>query len=344
MKILNKILIIPLIVWCLVNIVSADNSDCWIFATKPFRQENRKDNWFQFIDDYREKDIDNFFLTKDEQKEIITKADLNIAILNLKKYCCDNNLWWLNSATESCTGDNSFYNENVVDSRYLFDHLFDVVMRRLNWLTWDTNIYQNMTTDELWTKRRKFVKEEAENLSWSNPQKIIDEYNKYRTPSKKNLWYDIAKNVDDVFTKSNQKFLDYVSWLWNTDESKWVANAFKKYKEWTLYDRYSNACAITEFLYAYLDKTNSSDKTHILNVLKNGQCEKIIKDQIESENSYVSLITKKSSDLFLSNYINSYTSYLYSREDQLKKFWKDSTDRFLDVVRAVPHLVKECTR
>lgn len=343
MKILNKILTLSIILWFSISIATAtDDSDCWRLVT--FQNSESSNNWFRAVENARE--IDKFFLSKEQQKDIITKDDLNVAMLNLKIYCCKNGLWWLDSS--SCTGDNSFYNRNVVDSKYLFDHLFDVVMRRLNGLTWETNIYPNMTTDtswELpWTKRRSFVVKEAENLSWSNPQKIIDEYNKYRTPSKKNLWYDIASNVNNKFSSNYQTFIDYISWSWNSKDSTQVANALKNYKNRTLYDRYNNACALTEIFYMLLNWANGSSTDKSNTIIARNQCEKIIKDQIKSENDYVSLITKKSSDLFLSNYIKSYTSYLYSREDQLKKTRKDSTDRFLDVVRAVPHLVKTCNR
>ena len=69
-----------------------------------------------------------------------------------------------------------------LDSQYLYDHIFDVMMRRLAWLTWDTDIYvgTNMSVDEAWKYSwkwwREFISSKAEDLSWSDSQGIIDEY------------------------------------------------------------------------------------------------------------------------------------------------------------------------
>ena len=54
------------------------------------------------------------------------------------------------------------------------------IMRRLAWLTWDTNVYSDMTVDDAWDyswKRwREYIVSKAEDLSWSDSQTIIDEY------------------------------------------------------------------------------------------------------------------------------------------------------------------------
>jgi hypothetical protein len=48
-----------------------------------------------------------------------------------------------------------------------------------------------------------------------------------------------------------------------------VAEALKNYDKWTLYDRYSNVCALSKYFYALLNYQNSdnSDRGVIVNRL-----------------------------------------------------------------------------
>ena len=351
MKIINKILIIPFIlIWLISNITLADDSDCWTFGNMPYKQEWSESNWFAIVNSSRETNTFNFskFLSIDEQKAIISKDDLNTALLNLKKYCCENELWWLKQKDKTCQEDAVFFNENSLDSKYLFDHIFDIIMRRLNWLSWSNDIYTktSMTVDDLGSEWRSWINNEAEDLSWSNPQLISDKYMKYWKASPTSLGYDITTQVDATFWDlSDQNFLLYVSWQWASDESTQIATALKKYKERTLYDRYHNACALAEYFYSLFDVwINSSDKVKTIKIIANWTCNNATQKQIEWENKYVTVVTQKSSNLFLWNYIKWYITYLYDRQKKLQATEKDSGNKFLDVVRWVPHLVKTCVK
>jgi len=346
MKNLNKILIIPIILACSIFGVSlADNSDCWKFGILSYK------NWFDIVNTYWETNSYNLtkFLSIEEQRTIITKNDLNTAILNLKKYCCENEIWWLEQTLPTCENDKVFFNDNALDSPYLFDHIFDVIMRRLNWLSGDTNIYTktNMTLDGKWIERRNFITNQATSTKWSNPQIIIDKFKKLRTQSSSDLGYDISQNINDIFLRSDEddeSLLKYVNWE-GKGESLTVANAMKNYSWWTLYDRYLNACALSEYFYALLNIwANSEDRGRTINRLSKGSCDEIVKNQIKWESSYVSLIEQRSSNLFLSNYIEWYKSYLYERQEKFQNLLKDSKNRRLDVIRAIPGLQRQCTK
>lgn len=347
MKNLNKILIIPIILTCSIFSVSlADNSDCWIFGWWKYN-----DNLFKVVSEHRETNSYNptKFLTIEEQRKIITNDDLKTAILNLKKYCCEQELWWLKQIDTTCIADKWFFNDNSLDSPYLFDHIFDVIMRRLNWLKSDTNIYTktNMTLDDKWVERRNFITEQATSTWWSNPQIIIDKFKIFRTQSSPDLGYDISQSVNDVFLRSNEddaSLLKFVNWEWD-GESHTVANAMKNYSWWTLYDRYLNACALSEYFYALLNIwANSEDRRRTINQLAKWYCNEIVNNQIKWESSYVSLIEQRSSNFFLSNYIEWYKSYLYERQEKFQNLLKDSKNRRLDVIRAVPGLQRQCTK
>jgi hypothetical protein len=354
---INKILIISVLACCfMLNLVLADNTDCWLLVNETYKHKNWEDDWFEKVNQVWETDSPDAkfsnFLTVDQQKLILTKADLNTAMLNLKKYCCENNKWWLSMNLKTCDDDLASFNPNAMDSEYLFDHIFDVMMRRLAWLTGDKNIYENskMTeVDDKWKERRDFITDKAEDLSWSDVQSIIDEYQKYWVKSKPNLWYDITEEVNRTFGPNNdQDFLRFIVWdNWMSwDKNGKVAEAMKNYDKWTLYDRYSNVCAMSKYFYALLNYSNSdnSDRWRFVDRLANWTCERVVQSQIENENQYVQTVVQNSANLLMENYIEWYLQYLYDRSNKLKDIWRSAEDRWMDVIRAVPYLLKACVR
>lgn len=355
MKNLNKILIIFILFSCFsISSVFADpdKSDCGTFAIHPYKQEWKDTNWFEIVDNSRETMNENTkFLTIEQQQAIITKDDLNTAILNLKKYCCETEKWWLTQDAGTCKKDKIFFNDNALESEFLFNHLFDVIMRRLSWLNWDTDIYKKskMSMDDAWLKRRELINSQAESTKWASPQTIFTEYSKFRTQSSPDKWYDINGLINWEFTKDDVIFLKFVSWQWeDTNNSKKVEKALKEYKNRTLYDRYKNSCALAEYFYILLGWGASIDKQTMVETnigwLKwvSQICNNFIDNQISSENKYVQSVVKRSSNLFMSNYIQWYMWYMYERQMKLQKLWKEAGDRFLDTVRAVPCLINNC--
>lgn len=349
MRKINKILIITFIAsLCIFNFSLADNSDCWKFAILSYKQQWKSDNWFDIITQSRNTTINKYsnFLSKDQQNAIIDNASLNTAMLNLKKYCCENELWWLTQKSETCTTDRWFFNDNALESPYLFDHLFDVIMRRLSGLTWENNIYEytNMTTDDKWTERRERITQQAQSTWGSTPQIIIDQYVLTRKQSPSDLWYNISSKVYASFWDlSDDEFLTFVSWKWSSQESVEIADAIKQYDKRTLYDRYINACAMTEYFYSLLHVwINSDDRSRTINRVSNWVCHNAVNTQINAENSYVKLVIQQSSNLFLTNYIKWYMNYLRGRSDIVRSKQQKIKNWFLDIVNAVPQLVKQC--
>lgn len=345
MRVLNKILLVSAVfVYATLNLVLADDSDdCKIFGSDSYKQEWSANNWFPVVDIARQSDYFRH-LMEGQKEEILGKDDLNTALLNLKKYCCENGIWWI--ADGICKKDAEFFNENALDSQYLFDHIFDVMMRRLNWLTGESDVYAKtkMSIDKKWNERRNRIDKKALDFEWSDAQTIINEYNKYWTKSDVSLWYDILDNVSERFIgEDHQTFLKYVSWELegnDAEESKKVARAIKNYDKWTLADRYNNVCALDFYFYALLNLDSSSMMREHSDVYS--LCKNAVEQQIEEEDAYVQVVIQEASNLFLSNYIEWYLKYLYDRWIKLKSLWRDSTDRWLDVARAVPHLTNKC--
>lgn len=326
------------------------NSDCEGFATMSYSNCDQWENGFWIVDLSRWTDGNRYsnFLTTEQQLLIIDKESISTAMLNLKKYCCENKLWWLSMESATCKEDKEFYNDNIIDSPYLFDHLFDVIMRRLSGLRGEYDIYTKleMWSDDKGLEWREWIDSQAENPLWSNPQIIIDKYKEFWQKSSPDLWYDISDIVNATFReKSDDDFLVHVSGQWWTDESELVAEAIRNYDKWTLHDRYDNACAITQYLYVLLDLSVwSADMNKIRNTLSKWNCHQVVENQIENESYYVEAVILQSWNLFLQNYLQWYLSYLYGRTQNLQKIWTDATDRFLDVVRSVPNLVDTCVK
>lgn len=352
MRKVNKILIISLFAsLCLLNITLAEdsnsNSDCGKFAILSYKQQ-KWDNWFKIITQSRNTSTNKYsnFLSIDQQNAIIDSESLNTAMLNLKKYCCEKQKWWLTQGSQTCKDDRIFFNDNTLESPYLFDHLFDVMMRRLSWLTWEKNLYEktNMTTDDKWTERRARITEKAESTWGSTPQIIIDQYVETRKQSPSDLGYNISSSIYASFWDlSDENFLTYVSWQWSSEESKKVAEAIKKYDQRTLYDRYINACAMTEYLYSLLSLwIESNDKSTTINKVSNWACHDKVQTQISAENAYVKLVIQQSSNLFLMNYMKGYMDYLRGRSNNVRSTQEKIKNKFLDIVNAIPRLVKEC--
>jgi len=348
MRKINKILIISFLAsFCFFNFsLAADQTDCGKFATLSYKQNGN--NWFNPIIESRNTGKNKYsnFLSIEQQNAIIDNESLNTAMLNLQKYCCEHELWWLNQNSEVCVQDKVFFNDNALDSPYLFDHLFDVIMRRLAWLTWEKNIYEktNMTVDDKWTERRKRITEKAQNTWGTTPQIIIDKYITTRKKSPPNLGYDISSMIYASFWDlSDDSFLEFVSWQWSSEESKKIANAIKNYSKRTIYDRYINACAMTEYFYSLLDVwTNSSDRSKTINRVSDWACHNKVQTQISAENAYVRLVILQASNLFLSNYIKWYMDYLRGRSNNVRQTQTKIKNNFLDIVNAVPQLVREC--
>ena len=234
----KRIIISLFIIWLsFFSFTKADNSDCWTFA-KLYYTQDWWENWFSIVNGARGVSSNKYsnFLTVDEQLAIIDKESLNTALLNLKKYCCENEQWWLTQKSDTCKKDNVFFNPNALDSPYLFDHLFDVIMRRLIWLSSENDIYlkTNMSIDNKWEEWRNRIQEQSLNITWSNPQEIIDKYQETWKQSPTTAWYNIKDKIQATFWNNNDDiFLTYVSWQWSDSqesESKKIAEALKKYE------------------------------------------------------------------------------------------------------------------
>lgn len=356
----NKILIYSVItISCLYSWVFADDrkSDCEIFANRQYHQEWRND-WFTWINQVWWTTTNKYsnFLSTDQQLSIIDKESLNTAVLNLKKYCCEN---WdklklsFSMKDPICNDDKVFFNDNALDSPYLFNHLFDVIMRRYIWLTWENDIYinSNMVVDEKWAERRNRIIEQTTDLSWSNPQIILDKYKEYRTATTE--YAKMPLQIHRVFSRVDDlNFLNYISWNWgeNNDneqsESKMIADALKDYTNRSLFDKYTRSLALSEYFYILIwQNSYPADKSTVIQTLNtNNTFSEAINSLINSEVQYTQAVIQTSANRYITNYIDSFLWYLSDRTEKFKKTRKDNSDRWLTITRSVSKLEPNCTK
>ena len=222
-----------------------------------------------------------------DNESILPITDLEIAINNLETYCCSTN----RKNEEYCK--NLDKSEVYPDSPYLFDHIVDVWLRRLDAeINWS---YDWMSFDEKWLARRTKVDEIANSKDGTPPIEL--------------------KNIFDKNFKFNILF------FWEIKE-----NDLSNYKDMTLYDRYNNRCEISKYIYEKLAPSNK-----ILALKKDGtavkKCKIITDARIEAEILYVKTLMMQKSNQILNENIQTYTNDYFAKErlqnlrDSILKLW-----------------------
>ena len=281
-------------------------------------------------------------LRKDDlvlHSNIIDKDSLNVAFLNLKKNCCQ----YLNAKnleghtfyeqhTNSCEEDKTYFNTNVPRSYYLFDHIFDVMMRRLNGEV--EEIYPEVSLDEKGQERRERINEIAEDIEGEVPATIERKYKEYRTIDNKNSLHGIAEDA-------SPGSFDYVNAM-TAGENLEILN---RYEERTLGERYDNLCNVAGYVYFVFNTVNENmiaiTETKSM-LLGSNVCSKATNSRIEAENHYIeNMIVLKSNELLIRN-VESYITYLDKRLRDLQDTMGKAKNSFFAVARKVPKLVQHC--
>lgn len=238
-----------------------------------------------------------------------------------------------------------WYDESAVfpESMYLFDHLLDIYLRRLdakqedaNW--WDLTYW--LEPDPLWKEWREFISQIA-NDSDGTPPTMINE--KYRNFWKWSIFFEKYWNDSSLSRKNNNKWL-------STMHSK-----SSNYADWNLADRYYNACNIVMMMYIdiidplwvernWMQYTNASDIQAALISIYDS-CENLVHDRIDSERSYTEAIMQQKWSVFLDDTLNAYLN-TYFLENNLSSLHDKIFNRwsmFKEVVKSVNKLTKNCS-
>ncbi len=253
---------------------------------------------------------------------------VTLALDNLSSYCC----FWVKQIPNSLCGNVKKNLENIPTSPFLFDHLIDIWLRRLDGDP--DNIYGNEgILDKQWVARRETIREEATNIAWVPSQAIYSKYIETRG-------------------KDNSKWL-YKYSAWDND------NACKLFTEplsasFNLTDKYTLQCDIALCIYRDITQNNalgSSNSPYLVSdvtyKLENGyaNCKDMTHTRVLSELEYVKATMISQWNQFVLNHTEAHTNqyFVWSRLNRLMtKRLKQLTWREI-INRKVVEWTKQCS-
>lgn len=229
--------------------------------------------------------MSNYTTNLKEYKIVLPDDAFNQALQNLKAYCCSQ------VVQGSCTQkEKDNLPKLYPESPYLFDHLVDVSMRRLDGID---KLAYNLTSDPTAKERRDYITKVANDPTGSQSSTIETTYKKYwkeNTETKKNMETFIANYNKDVTTLS-------------------------------LEDKYDTLCGLMNAIYK---KTQTKNPIIIGSAWENNSflngCQNIVQDRVKRENSYVKMIMIKKSNQLFDETTKAYTKK-YFAEERITGLW-----------------------
>jgi len=254
-------------------------------------------------------------IIKNWNKDNILPQDaIEIAVKNLQKFCCTEES--LKTELGYCDISKDW---DFPSSAYLYDHILDVSLRRLDakvdnknwenlmyWLSWDPQ-------GKSW---REFITEHGNSSNGSVPVQIVDEFKKNR---------EIKSNL--------------LNWMANHD-MPWWDDKFNNYKEWTLWEKYARICETS--VYLYLGLIPNADKAKLDKAYKN--CKSLINTRIKNEYDYTKAILMQKWNKLLHVNIKTYLDSYFSQDKmtELQQLIFNIKNTFNEVNKAVIKLVPNC--
>lgn len=274
------------------NIVSVN--DDWIFKSL----ENR---WY------------NNLLPKDAMVQVL---------INLKNFCCNQEVFQDASTNENCKKDSIIKTDWIYpSSAYIYDHILDISMRRLDAKqkndNWADLIYW-LEPDEKWLEWREFITKHANSKNGSIPLQISTK-----------------------FKETREAWINSVT-AWNpSSDTLWKNNVFENYSERKLVEKYKWVCETSIYLslkYPGWEK----DKTK-LNIAYQ-QCEIITNERIEKEFNYTKAVLMQKGNKLLHNNVKSYLDTYFSQNKlvALQQLVFNIKNTFNEVNKTVLELVPNC--
>ena len=259
-------------------------------------------------------------LAKAMPKEAIEKA-----YQHLKSYCCDVNI------STDCTQNNN--NEIYPQSIYLFDHILDVYLRRLDAKqkddNWEDLLYW-LEPDEMWKEWREFIIARGNDVKWTVPLEIKDKFSSMRKHS---------TNVTNFMG-------NYDNWikLWKGGFEENLRN----YSYRTLWDKYNLACDVSKYISEYkllFPNSDSEQKSgSILKATEYNACKKLTKARINNETVYTQVLLMQKANVLLWSSVKSYlgTYFISNKLTALQEKVSNMASSFAEVNNAVWQLIPEC--
>ncbi len=253
-----------------------------------------------------------------KHENILPKPAIKQAMLNLKSFCCDQKLIEL----ETCSEDNQISSDWVYPmSAYLYDHILDVSMRRLDAKEAGKNgedLIYGLLPDQTGKGWREFITKQANNKDWSIPLQISTKFKENRESGINSLK------------------------AWNQSSNEiWWEEEFSDYADWNLADKYKNVCETS--IYLYWDWKEDIDRKTLNKAYQ--KCEDMSNKRMQKEFNYTKAILMQKWNRLLYNNIKSYLDTYFSQNKlvALQQLVFNIKNTFNEVNKAVIELVSPCS-
>lgn len=290
-----------------------------------FAQNDNLDRWdCLFVQDKTWWNFWIMFDTRSGQNETVyPKESIRAALLNLKAYCC--NEWWIIGKEHiSCKYDADawLFPKEYPQSKFLYDHLVDVGLRRLDAM--DNLLYEGVVPDPLWKAWRDFINKKWSQEEWTSPSDIVPEFNKKRTKDERFIlryWED--GNYNEQYQENRLEIT-------------------KEYESRPLVNRYGNICEISAYIYGYLKWLDLWDHTQ---AYWYPACLLLTRNIISRNIVFTkAIVLKKSNKLLYDNVQSHMANYISkTRLTKLKETILWIVQAFNVVNKKVVQLIKECS-
>lgn len=270
----------------------------------------------------REDSVYPTILKDDPILNALPEQAIHRALLNLQAHCCTSNE--SNKNGTGCKKSSSDRKDrvNYPQSTFLFDHLVDVLMRRLA----NDKSYAGLPPEKKSEERNNKLDSLMLAAKGILPLEFQNEYDKYRKLQPQYLL--------SGYNESNS--LSYIQ----TIRSKDNEDRLKNYKDWSIRTAYSNVCSVATYLMMLLAPNNMN------NPVQNAreQCTLQTKNMLKKESNYHYNIVVYKADQLQRDTLQLYANnYFGQRVQNLMDKLATLSTEWLGVARQVPKLVPLCT-
>lgn len=231
-------------------------------------------------------------------------------LINMKAHCCRKGIIECTKAEKDSLPE-KYYPE----SPFLFDHLVDVSMRRLDGIA---ELAYGLEPDAIGKERRKYITENVANApNGVKPSDIEKKYKAYRERTPINM--ETQNDINATLTK---------------------------YDTLKLIDRYDTLCEITNNMYEKIKTTDriiiggKSDAKSFFS-----KCENLVSNRVKKENGYVKILMIQKANKLADETTKAYTKKHFVEEKlmNLRNIISKVKDLFKTIVQQAP-ASKSCSK
>lgn len=300
---ISTILILSTIFWCVF--AYANDNDCKLLVID-------KNSAYVALENVK---------YKNAYKNVFSDEAIKQVFDNLRSFCCLQKDF---TKYDNCTWVDT--SRDFPYSAYLFDHMLDVYLRRLDAKqkdeNWEDLIY-SLTPDPKWQEWREYISNIWNSKDWYVPADIVAQYKK--------AW------------DSQEVFRSFSNDITNKSRGDWeshINNVLSKYPDLTLWDRYYWACNIITYL--YLQLVDNIPEATLKNRYTN--CNTLVEKRITAEKNYTDAVIQWKWTLLLEKNMSTYLeTYLFDNKmASLQDLVIKIRTLFTEINKWIEKLVKEC--